>query len=190
VSSAEQPATIASSQSGPLQKTLLDPVAAGDIFGPLWGRVGANGLILTGTYARVFDEKQRIAFPKLVREAMGDPKELFLTPANDGALAIYGNEAFARLAARLDDGSPTRADVRAFRRLFFSQAERIELDAQGRIRVPPALAQSAGLSKEVVLVGVQDHLELWDKLRWEQYFSQRAPEYDQFAERAFEPRGS
>jgi DNA-binding transcriptional regulator/RsmH inhibitor MraZ len=48
------------------------------------------------------------------------------------------------------------------------------------------LAVLAGLGKEAVLVGVQDHLELWERRRWEQYVAQRQSQFDQIAEAAFD----
>jgi MraZ protein len=90
------------------------------------------------------------------------------------------------MAARLAAASPTQQDVRAFSRLFYAQAERVELDAQGRMRVPPALARLASLEREAVLLGVHDHLELWDKSRWEAYLAARSTHYDEIAERAFQ----
>jgi len=65
--------------------------------------------------------------------------------------------------------------------------ERLELDRQGRIRIPHELAQFADLKKEVMLIGVRDHLELWDKERWETYISHQKNQYDQLAEKAFKP---
>jgi MraZ protein len=79
--------------------------------------------------------------------------------------------------------------VRDFGRLFYARAQATELDAQGRVRIPAELAALAGLDKEAVLVGVQDHLELWDRTRWEHYVSQKQSHYDQIAEAAFGPQG-
>ena len=143
-------------------------------------------MLLTGTFARSVDEKQRIAIPKRLREVMQvtGSTGLYITPGTDGSLAIYTEESLAGLAARLAAVSPTQHDVRAFSRLFYAQAERVELDAQGRLRVPPALALLASLGKEAVLLGVQDHLELWDKARWETYLADRSSHYDEIAERA------
>jgi MraZ protein len=69
--------------------------------------------------------------------------------------------------------------------LFYSQAQRVEFDTQGRIRVPPELAQLAQLRRDAVLLGVFDHLEIWDKTRWEQYLAERQNRYDEIAEGAF-----
>jgi MraZ protein len=145
-------------------------------------------MLLTGTFPRAIDDKQRIAIPKRVRDTfqIGDgPRLVFVAPGTDQSLVIYSEEGFARLADQLSAASPTGQDVRAFSRVFFSQAQQLEIDGQGRIRIPPDLARHAGLEKEVVLVGVRDHMELWDRARWESYLEQRRSQYDQLAERAF-----
>ena len=88
---------------------------------------------------------------------------------------------------RQRDASPTGPNVRAFSRLFYAQAQSVEMDSQGRIRIPPELAQFAGLTKEAVLVGVRDHLELWDRFRWDKYTEDKKAHYDEIAEKAFDP---
>ena len=146
-------------------------------------------MLLTGTFPRSVDEKQRVAIPKKLRDALAeaDLKVLYVAPGTDGSLAIYTEAAFARLGERLANNPPTQQDVRAFGRLFYAQAERVDLDGQGRIRIPPELAKLAALDKDAVLIGVQDHMELWNRERWEAYLADRAARYDQIAEAAFGP---
>jgi MraZ protein len=175
-------------------------------------------MLLTGTFPRTIDDKQRLSIPKRLRDALVKPgvtgsagdtpsrtaatasgddgaeetgteesPALYVAPGTDGSLALYTEESFARLAERLSNSPPTGQDVRAFSRLFYSQAQRLELDRVGRIRIPPELVKLAGLEKDVVLVGVRDHLELWDKARWEAYLTQQQDNYDQLAEKAFAP---
>ena len=98
---------------------------------------------------------------------------------------MYTEEAFARLADRLAQVSPTRQDVRTFNRLFYARAQRVELDSQGRVRIPVELAELGHLEKEVVLLGVQDHLEIWAADRWKAYLTERQGHYDEIAEAAF-----
>ncbi len=145
-------------------------------------------MLLTGTFRRAVDEKLRIAIPKPLRDALGALAKgvLYVTPGTDGSLALYTEDALARLAQRLANASPNAQDVRAFSRLFYARAQAVELDSQGRVRVPPELAELAGLTKEAVLVGVHDHLELWDRLRWESYVGQKQSHFDQIAEAAFQ----
>jgi MraZ protein len=144
-------------------------------------------MLLTGTYARSVDEKLRVAIPKRWREALGclDSGTLYLAPGTDGSLAIYAEGAIEGFAARLAQVSPTQREVRDFTRLFYAQAQRVELDRQGRVRIPGNLAELAGLGKEVVLLGVQDHLELWAADRWGAYLAEKQPRYDEIAEAAF-----
>ena len=144
-------------------------------------------MLLTGTFHRAMDDKQRVTIPKELRAAWGDASKgvFYVAPGTDGALAIYDESSFVRLADRLATASPTGRDVRAFGRLFYAQARRSELAKQGRLRIPPELSQWASLGSEMVLVGVGDHLELWDTTHWESYTNQRRGRYDELAESAF-----
>jgi MraZ protein len=144
-------------------------------------------MLLTGTFARSLDEKQRVAIPKRVRDVLNCPQGgiLYVAPGTDQSLAIYTEEALAVLASRLAQFSPTQQQVRAFTRLFYARAQRVELDRQGRIRIPSELAELAELGKNVVLLGVQDHLELWAEQHWRSYLAEKQGNYDEIAEAAF-----
>jgi MraZ protein len=84
----------------------------------------------------------------------------------------------------LAERSPNGQDVRAFSRLLYSQSHSVEIDSQGRIRLPSELAKLASLNGEVALVGVGDRIELWNKRRWDEYLAELQPRYDQLAETA------
>ena len=144
-------------------------------------------MLLTGTFSRTVDEKLRVAIPKRLRDAMQCHAGgvLYVAPGTDRSLAVYNAQAFSSLAEKLAQASPVRKDVRAFLRLFYAQAQQVELDSQGRIRIPPELAALAALEKEIVLLGVQDHLELWAADQWQNYLTEKQPHYDEIAETAF-----
>lgn len=142
-------------------------------------------MLLTGTYPRTLDDKKRIALPKRVREQLGEPETLFVTPGPDQSLWLYTQANLEELAAKLDQAPATDAEARVFRRLYFAQTEAVDVDRTGRILVPDRLVQFAGLGHEVVLLGVRDHLELWDGPRWQQYLAQNATRFDAVAEGAF-----
>lgn len=149
--------------------------------------------MLTGTYLRSLDDKLRVAIPKGLRAEDSAPGDdaLYVTPGTDGCLAVYTPAALAAVAKRLDDAAPHGAAGRTFARLFYAQAQRVELDGQGRMRLPAELATAAQLVGEIVILGVQDHLELWNAERWRGYLEQQRPRYDELAEAAFQtPRGS
>jgi len=148
-------------------------------------------ILLTGKFVRAVDEKRRIAIPKSIRDTLKSSNNsvLYIAPGTDVSLAIYTEEAFTRMADRLAAAPPTARDVRAFSRLFYAQASRVELDRMGRIRVPSELAESAELGKEAVMLGVGDHLELWNSERWATYEREQQAKYDEIAERALGGEG-
>jgi MraZ protein len=142
-------------------------------------------MLLTGTHPRALDEKKRLALPKRLREQLGEPTTLFITPGPDQCLWLYTQAGLEQLAAKLDQTPATDTEARTFRRLYFAQTEAVDVDRTGRILLPERLIQFAGLCREVVLIGVRDHLELWDGERWQQYLTQHAPRFDAVAEAAF-----
>jgi MraZ protein len=142
-------------------------------------------MLLTGTYPRTLDDKKRTALPKRVRELLRDPPTLYVTPGPDQSLWLYTQEGLERLAEKLDQAPATDAEARVYRRLYFAQTEAVDVDRTGRILIPDRLLQFAGLQHEVVLIGVRDHLELWDAGRWQNYLAQNAPRFDTIAEAAF-----
>jgi MraZ protein len=141
-------------------------------------------VLFTGSYRRALDEKSRLPIPRSWRAQGGEPDRLYLTPGLDGCLAIYPEPAFADVAERLAATSPAAREVRDYSRLFYSQAACVTPDSQWRIRVPPQLAEWAGLKGEIVVVGVRDHLEVWAAEKWDAYVSRCDPQYDQLAELA------
>jgi MraZ protein len=158
------------------------------IFGAKWCEVVEDGdeMLFTGTFHRSLDDKLRFAIPKPFRDVFADarPPVLYVAPGTDGSLELYTEASLARIAQALEGGPRNDREVRAFSRLFYAQVQRVEVDKQGRVRLPADLAQWASLQKEVVLLGVRDHIELWDRQRWEAYLDSTQPRYDELAERA------
>ncbi len=145
-------------------------------------------MLLTGTYFRTLDEKNRLVLPKRIREQLEEPALVFMTPGQDKCLEMYSQASLEQRSLKLDQAPATDAEVRLFRRLYFAQTETVEVDGNGRILIPERLLAFAGLKHEVALIGVRDHLELWDAERWKQYQSENAPRFDTAAEGAFQKR--
>lgn len=145
-------------------------------------------MALTGTWPRTLDDKGRLAVPKRVREDLGgmDLKSLFLAPWTEKSLAVFTPKNFETLAQRFSEKSAGKSDVRNYMRLFYAKAEQLDVDSQGRIRIPDRLKAFAELEREVVLLGVNDHLEVWDAARWDAYVGQLNPQFDEIAEHAYE----
>lgn len=144
-------------------------------------------MALTGTFERVLDDKKRLAVPKPLREEFSSNgvTHAFVAPGQDRSLAVYSPTAFESLANKLAANSSNRADVLNYQRLFYSRAEKVEFDGQGRIRIPDRLAEFAQLKSDVMLLGVQDHAEIWDKEIWAEFLSRHAARFDEMAQAAF-----
>lgn len=152
-------------------------------------------MALTGTFERSLDDKNRVAVPKPLREefsiASTSPSQadevvqLYVAPGQDKSLSLYNKVGFEALAQRLASSSSNRAEVLNFQRLLFSSAEKVEVDGQGRIRIPERLAEFAQLKRDVVLLGVQDHAEIWDKQNWNEFEQRHAVRFDEMAQAAF-----
>ena len=104
----------------------------------------------------------------------------------DNCLAIFPNQAWQRLADRVGEQRYADAGARTFSRFLFSGAFDVELDSQGRVVLPAALREFAGLKTEAVVVGALDHIELWEPERWASASAEMSS--DVFAERIARPR--
>jgi MraZ protein len=129
---------------------------------------------LTGTYPCNLDDKRLIALPRAMRDQLGEGDTVLVSPGPDHCLWVTNQDHLERLAKRLETSQAREHEVRSFRRLYFAQTEKVSLSAEGRIVIPERLAQFAGLHQEVVLIGIDDHFELWDVARWRQYTQTRS----------------
>lgn len=118
---------------------------------------------------RVLDDKGRIVLPTKMREKLGDTVFITRAPA-DKCLYIYTEEEWGKLAQKLEK-LPTSTDrnAAAFVRMFFGKASECSVDKQGRITIASRLSEYAGLKKNVMLIGANNRLEIWDNDVWEGY---------------------
>lgn len=137
-------------------------------------------MVFTGTYEHAIDTKNRLAIPAEIRgqiqRSVGagedDAVYLFVTLGEGQTLALYTEEAFEQRAAELDESQLDADELLAYERLLFSLARRVEIDKQGRIRLPDNLLKRTGLPSDVVLLGVKDHLEIRDRAAWRKHVEQ------------------
>ena len=118
-----------------------------------------------GEYDHTLDEKNRLTLPARFRSRFAEG--IVVTRGMDGCLFAYTREAWQHLAEnRLATLDTLSQESRRMQRFFFSGATEGELDRQGRIMLPGALLQHAKLGRDVVVAGVYDHLEIWDRDAW------------------------
>ena len=138
--------------------------------------------MLLGEYEHTIDDKNRLILPSKFREAFADG--IVLTRGMDGCLYAYSKDDWENLVTtRLAELDPLSREGRLMQRYFFSSAAAGELDKQGRVPVPASLAQAAGLDREVVVAGVYDHLEIWDRAAWREHLKEVEGSAEHVAER-------
>ena len=119
-----------------------------------------------GEYRHSIDAKGRLAIPARFRGELGEG--LVVTRGLDRCLSIYPQSEWEPLAERLSSLPVSEPAVRALRRTFFTGAFACEMDKQGRILIPSALREYAGLDGEVVIAGLNTYIEIWSGENWEQ----------------------
>ena len=120
-----------------------------------------------GTHTPRLDDKGRLILPARFREGLSSG--LVITKGQERCLVVWPISEFSTYAAKLRDASPTQERARRYSRVFFASAHDDNLDKQGRITIPPALRDYAGLDRDLVVVGADTRLEIWDSAAWEQY---------------------
>ncbi|MCX6374121.1 MAG: division/cell wall cluster transcriptional repressor MraZ [Actinobacteria bacterium] len=137
--------------------------------------------ILVGEYDFTFDAKNRIAVPARLRSAFADG--VYVTKVHPHCLAGYAPEEFKEYLERQMEGiSPRSSKGRDLMRFTAGNAVYQELDGQGRITVPAKHLEFAGINREVSIIGVQDHLEIWDRAAWADHQSRLEEEADATAD--------
>jgi MraZ protein len=113
------------------------------------------------------DPKGRLIIPSRFRDVVNQSSaDGLMVSKMDGALFCYTFEEWHRIEERILSLAVKSENMRRFRRIFVGGAFECSLDKQGRILIPPTLRQHAVLDKEVVLVGVLDHFEIWSRENW------------------------
>ncbi len=138
--------------------------------------------MLLGEHEHTLDEKNRLTLPAKFRQEFKDG--VVVTRGMDGCLYAYTRTDWERLVDdRLRSLDTLNREARLMQRFFFSGAVEAELDKQGRVMLPNALTESAGLQREVVVAGVYDHLEIWDRAAWRDHLKEVEGSAESVAER-------
>lgn len=133
--------------------------------------------MLIGEYNQNIDAKGRVNVPAKFRDDLGE--SFVISKGLDNCVYIYPKEEWKRFEQELCSVQPTQR--RMLHRFFFSGAEECGIDSQGRVVIPPKIREYAGLSKEIVVIGVSDKVEIWDRDKWEAYMDNPAFDAEEIA---------
>lgn len=131
-------------------------------------------LLLTGEYQHVVDNKGRVLISNKLRnqiDAEEHGSNFYLVLGANGVLCLYPEKYFEQIVLSMAPGATAPDEAVAFERISFALASKVELDNQGRLLIGEKLRQRAGLKADITLVGVRDHVELWNTKDWEEYLS-------------------
>ena len=137
--------------------------------------------MLLGEFTHTIDDKGRLIMPAKLRSDLGE--SFVICNGLEGCLFVYSTVEWNNFVEKLNTLPSMNKDARIFKRYFFGSASEGTFDKQGRVSVPPSLRKIAHLEKDVVLVGVQDRVEIWDKALWEERSIVSEEDLDAIAER-------
>ena len=137
-------------------------------------------LLLTGEYEHIVDEKNRILISNKLRsqiDAEEHGSNFYLVLGANGILCLYPEKHFEQVVLAASTQSTPADEAVAFERMSFALACKVELDGQGRLLLNEKLRKRAQLRARVTLVGVRDHVELWNSETWQEYLTNNMAQY-------------
>ncbi len=138
--------------------------------------------MITGQFHNSLDEKGRLLIPAKIRaEITGNV--LVVTRGIDRCLWLFPPEEWRSVSDSLmGAASPFTRRARLLQRRIIAPAQEVELDKAGRINLPPALQEAAGLRRECVILGIKRYIEIWDIEEYDRYLAESEDEFQEAAE--------
>jgi MraZ protein len=127
--------------------------------------------VFLGTHSPRLDEKGRLFLPARFRDELAEG--VVVTKGQERCLFVFPLDEFRRVTEALSQAPVTQKTVRDYSRVFFASASQEVPDKQGRVTIPPALREYAGLTKDCVVIGANTRVEIWDTAAWETYLADR-----------------
>lgn len=137
-----------------------------------------------GEYLHTIDRKGRLILPAKFRESAKANfiEKFFITRGLDGCLFMFSEEEWHSQEQRFKNLPITKQQARTFNRLYFSGAVEIVADKQGRILIPQFLKDFSGIKRDVMIVGVSNRIEIWARDRWQEFYGNNKPAFEEIAE--------
>ena len=139
--------------------------------------------MLMGEYRHNIDDKKRLVIPSKFRSELGE--NFILTRGLDKCLFVYSKAEWNKIVDKLKSLPFTQKDARNFTRFFLSGATVCEIDQSGRISITSPLIEYADITKECVIIGANDRLEIWSKESWDTFMADNIDNFSDIAENLF-----
>jgi len=140
-----------------------------------------------GEHEHSIDRKGRLIIPSKFREAFKENfvERFFMTRGLDTCLFVFTEDEWKKQESKFKSLSFTNSEARQFNRLYFSGACEVTCDRQGRILVPQYLKDFARIKRDVVIVGVSNRMEIWNKEAWQEFYANTKDSFEKIAENIF-----
>lgn len=136
--------------------------------------------MLFGSFERKLDSKGRLKIPSSFN--FKETTSLFLIHGFEGCISIYTIEEFNKFIEPLKTKSYLNKKNRDLLRIIFSQLQELKIDKVGRIQISTSLIKKYNLSQDIIVIGVDDHLEIFNIATWEEYKNCALNNFDETAE--------
>lgn len=133
-------------------------------------------IMLGGEYKHQCDAKYRLRIPAKLKKELGE--NAVITKGNDGCLFLLPKSEMDNVLSKIENLSIFNSQLQKPLRFLFSSAVEIEEDNQGRFLLPASLREFAGITKDVVFVGVGNRAELWSEESWTKYCNDNSANFD------------
>ena len=137
-----------------------------------------------GEYHHSVDDKGRLIIPSKFRDELGT--KFIITRGIENCLFVYSLDSWNEIVRKIESLPFTKKDARTFARFFLSGASEAEFDKQGRINITSPLISYANITKECVVIGTGDRLEIWSEESWNDFFTSAKDSMSDIAENLFE----
>ncbi len=137
-----------------------------------------------GEYLHGIDRKGRLILPAIFRDVCKENgiEKFFLTRGLDKCIFMFTESEWRVQEQKFKNLSFTKQESRSFNRMFFSGADDVAPDKQGRFIIPPYLKEYAGIKRDTVIIGVSNRIEIWDKTQWASFFNSSSESFEKIAE--------
>lgn len=133
-----------------------------------------------GSYEYQLDDKNRLVVPSKFRGSLG--QTVYVLKGYDGCISLYTESDFNRYITNLQNLPFEKEKARLHQRVLLGSVDELTIDKQGRLSIPLKTIKKYGLTKEVVILGVLDHLEIWSRDKYAEYIENNEEEFERNAE--------
>lgn len=137
-------------------------------------------IMFFGSYSHSLDDKNRLVIPSKMRNELG--VHLYIMKGFDGAISMYPEKAFEKLMEEFNSLPFNRKDARSYLRTQLATTSELEIDKAGRVIIPNTLLEKYNISKSVMVIGMGDHIEVWDSKVYEAYEAEADKNFEDIAE--------